>query len=96
MTELGVVSHNRALPLRDSRRPAHSLCSGTDSGRSAKGVNPILGSHWNGGFGSHSGPSRGDPRRRASRPIEASRVRVCYVRLTSKPVKLIDMDPRRS
>jgi hypothetical protein len=54
MTELGVVSHNRALPLRDGRRPAHSLCGGTDSRRSAKGVNPILGSHWNGGFGSRS------------------------------------------
>jgi hypothetical protein len=33
----------------------------------------------------NSGPSRGGPRRRASRPIEASKDAVCYVRLTSTP-----------
>ena len=33
-------------------------------------VNPISGSHWNAGFRPHSGPSRGDPCRRALRPFE--------------------------
>jgi hypothetical protein len=36
-------------------------------------VKPISRSQRNGGFGAHFGPSRGDPRTRASRPIEASK-----------------------
>ena len=35
-----------------------------------RAVNPISRSKWNGGFGVHSGSSRGDPCRRASRPFE--------------------------
>src|SRR5271166_6659215 len=36
-------------------------------------------------FGSDSSPSRGDPCRRALRPIEASKTAACYVRSTSIP-----------
>ena len=46
-------------------------------------VKQISRSQWNGGFRADSGPSRGDPGTRAIRPIEASRVAVCYVRFTS-------------
>jgi hypothetical protein len=35
---------------------------------------------WNGSFGSHSGPSRGDSCRRASRPTEPFAVVARYVR----------------
>jgi hypothetical protein len=35
------------------------------------------------GFGGDSGPSRGDPSTSASRPIEAFKDAVCYVRSTS-------------
>jgi hypothetical protein len=38
-----------------------------------------------GGFGSDSGPSRGDASRRAIRPTEASKAAVCYVPNTSTP-----------
>ena len=38
-----------------------------------------------GGYGTDSGPSRGDPCRRAFRPTEASKAAVCYVRNTSIP-----------
>jgi hypothetical protein len=41
-------------------------------------------------FGRDTGPSRGDPCTPALRPIEASKAVVCYVRSTSKPVKLIE------
>jgi hypothetical protein len=44
---------------------------------------------WNDRYGADSGPSRGDLCRRALRPIEASKAAVCYVRNTSKPVRLI-------
>ena len=47
-----------------------------------------VGSHSNDGFGSDSGPSRGEPCRRAFRPTEAPDAATCYVRLTSKPVRL--------
>jgi hypothetical protein len=36
-----------------------------------RAVTPISRSQWNDGFGSDSGPSRGDSCRRAIRPIEA-------------------------
>src|SRR5271166_1467826 len=45
-----------------------------------RAVNPISRSKWNGGFSVHSGPSRGDPCRRALRPIEASKAPIGYVR----------------
>jgi hypothetical protein len=83
MTELGVVSHNRALPLRDGRRPAHSLCSGTDSRRSAKGVNPIFGLALEQRLWLALRPSRGEPHRRGVRRIEASEAANRHVRLTS-------------
>ena len=40
---------------------------------------------WNVGFGAHSAPSRGDPRRCAFRPIEPFAVVTHYVRSTSTP-----------
>ena len=40
---------------------------------------------WNGGFGRDFGRSRGDPCTCASRPTEASKAAVCYVRNTSSP-----------
>ena len=48
-------------------------------------VKPISRSQWNDGYGADSGPSRGDPCRRAYRPIEASKTVVCDVRNTSTP-----------
>ena len=63
-----------------------------NSGRLRWAVKTISCSQWNGGFGAHSGPSRGYPRRRASRPIEASKTVVCYVRFTSTPAFIADVD----
>jgi len=48
-------------------------------------VKPILQSQENDGFGAESGPSRGDPCRRAIRPIDASKAAVGFVRNTSTP-----------
>ena len=39
-----------------------------DTPRPLRAVKPISRSQWNGGFGAHCGPSRGDPCRRAVRP----------------------------
>jgi hypothetical protein len=52
-------------------------------------------SQWNGRFGAASGPFSGGPCRRATRPVEASKAAVCYVRSTSKPVELIGFDLKR-
>jgi hypothetical protein len=40
---------------------------------------------WNGGFRAHSGPSKCDRRKRAIRPIEASKAAICNGRITSIP-----------
>ncbi len=50
-----------------------------------RAVKPISRSQLKGGFGTDSGPSRGDPYRPAVRPTEASKAAVCYVRNTSRP-----------
>ena len=42
-----------------------------------------LAMEWNGGYCADSSRSRGDVRRRASRPTDASKAAVCYVRSTS-------------
>jgi hypothetical protein len=48
-------------------------------------VKPISRSQWNGGFGAHSGPSRGAPRRRAFRPK-----RTCIpLARTSRPLRSV-------
>ncbi len=61
----------------------------------ASGVNPISGSHWNAGFRPDSGPSRGDPCRRALRPSVPSTDAVRYDRSTSIPaVEFLRRDPR--
>jgi len=52
-----------------------------------RAVKSISRSQWNDGFCADSGPSRGDPSKRGSRPTEASKAAVCYVRNT-KPAKL--------
>ncbi len=58
--------------------------------RQLRAVNAISRSQWNDGYGANPGPSRGDPCRRASRPIEASKAAVCYVRNTSiRDVRLL-------
>ena len=49
-------------------------------------VKSILHSQRNGGFGTHFDPSRGAPRKRAIRPIEASKAAICNGRFTSTPV----------
>jgi hypothetical protein len=48
-----------------------------------RAVNPISRSQRNDGFGAHSGPSRGDPCRRALRPTATYAVAICYVCFTS-------------
>jgi hypothetical protein len=55
---------------------------------------PISRSQWKGGFGAHSGPSRGDPCRRAFHAIEASKAAVCNVRNTSAPAVHSGVDLR--
>ena len=58
---------------------------------SLRAVKAISCSQRNDSYGAHSGPSRGDPWRQASRPTEASKAAARYVRNTSsKPVKLIE------
>src|SRR5208282_2868153 len=61
-------------------------------GSSLRAEKPISRSQWNAGYGADSGPSRGDLRRRASRPIEASKAAIRNVRLTSTPaVRLVSI-----
>jgi hypothetical protein len=48
-------------------------------------VKSILHSQRNGGFGTHFGPSRGAPRRRAIGPTGTCSAAICYVRSTSTP-----------
>ena len=68
--------------------------SGRDSGEGGldarqglplRAVKPISRSQWNGGYGADSGPSRGDPCRRAFRPIEASTDAISNGSYTSTP-----------
>ena len=50
-----------------------------------RAVKPISRSQWNAGYCADSGPSRGDRRWHDIRPIEASKVAICYGRFTSTP-----------
>ena len=50
-----------------------------------RAVKPISRSQWSDGYGADSGPSRGEPCRRALRPIEASKAAICNGRFTSTP-----------
>jgi hypothetical protein len=45
-------------------------------------VKPISRSHWDGGFGADSGPSRGDPCRPTFRPTATHAATIYYVRFT--------------
>jgi hypothetical protein len=54
-----------------------------------------LRSQLNGSYDANSGPPRGGHCKDAIRPMEASKAAVCYVRNTSKPVKLIGFSLER-
>ena len=56
-------------------------------GRPLEAVKAFSCPQWNDGFRPDSGPSRGDPCRRALRPTQASKAAVCYVRSTSTPAE---------
>src|SRR5208337_3036626 len=51
-------------------------------------------SQWNDGYDADSGPSRGDPCKRALRPTVGSKVAVRFVRNTSSPVVMATKDQR--
>ena len=79
LTTLSFAKRYRSAGLRP-RRPRTTLK------KFAVGSGEVyLHSQPNGGFGTHFGPSRGAPRRRAMRPIEASKVAICNGRFTSTP-----------
>jgi hypothetical protein len=67
--------------VRASRVGSRPLRPG--AGTSRRAVRAVSCWRWNGGFGAHSGPSSGDPRRRASRPEETSTVASRNVRFSS-------------
>jgi hypothetical protein len=84
------------LPIEAFHGPATPLCDGPPSVKNSNACYPVRGrrkwaakptprSEWNDGYGTDSGPSGGDSRRRAFRPIEPVAVVTCYVRSTSIP-----------
>jgi hypothetical protein len=83
-------TQSSATQIKPQRDMKVLLCVAT-SGTCARTEGPLRAvkaiscSQWNAGFGAHSGPSRGDPRRRAFRPIEAFKAAVRYVRNTCAP-----------
>ena len=70
--------------VRASRVGSRPLRPG--AGTSRRAVRAVSCWRWNGGFDAHSGPSSGDPRRRASRPIATSILATSDGSFTSKPV----------
>ena len=79
LTTLSFAKRYRSAGLRP-RRPRTTLK------KFAVGpVKSILHSQRNGGFGTHFGPSRGAPRRRAIRPTGTCSAAICYARSTSTP-----------
>jgi hypothetical protein len=69
--------------VRASRVGSRPLRPG--AGTSRRAVRAVSCWRWNGGFGAHSGPSSGDPRRRASRPIATSILATSDGSFTSTP-----------